>query len=382
MPSILNSDDGAVSGTSGLKSTGGNDGLLNIQSNGSTVVAVTGSGIAVTGTMSQTGASTFAAGTAGAPSITFTGDTNTGIFSPAADTIAFSEGGAEAARLDSSGRMLVGLSSAVTSWGSGVAQQIQSTASGVAYPGFSSYSFTNSAGAGGMINLGHSRSATVGTMTATQDNDVLGYLIFEGVNSSNALTGGAYIQVSQTGAAGASYIPGSMHFFTSNSTTGNAERARFNSTGALVFAGGTTTADGIGITFPATQSASSNANTLDDYEEGTWTPTDASGAGLTFTDVSGNYTKIGRMVFAQFALRYPSTANASNSLIGGMPFAPATGDSARQGFVSYTDESTLALILPEGGPATTAAPRNSGGAQLTNATLSSNYIWAELVYFV
>ena len=53
----------------------------------------------------------FAAGTASAPSITTTGDTNTGIFFPAADTIAFTEGGAEAARFDSSGRLLIGTTS-------------------------------------------------------------------------------------------------------------------------------------------------------------------------------------------------------------------------------------------------------------------------------
>ena len=47
-------------------------------------------------------------GTSAAPSITFTGDPNTGIFSPAADTIAFAEGGVEAMRIDSSGNMLVG----------------------------------------------------------------------------------------------------------------------------------------------------------------------------------------------------------------------------------------------------------------------------------
>ena len=93
MPAIINSDNGVSSGTPGLKTSGANDGLLNLQSNGSTVVAITGSGITVTGTVSQTGASTFAAGTAGAPAITTAGDTNTGIFFPAADTIAFTEGG-------------------------------------------------------------------------------------------------------------------------------------------------------------------------------------------------------------------------------------------------------------------------------------------------
>ena len=54
---------------------------------------------------------TFAAGSAAAPSITTTGDTNTGIFFPAADTIGFSEGGVEAARFDSSGNLGIGTAS-------------------------------------------------------------------------------------------------------------------------------------------------------------------------------------------------------------------------------------------------------------------------------
>jgi len=55
-----------------------------------------------------TGVSTVAAGSTAAPSITPTGDTNTGIFFPSADTIAFGEGGSEAVRIDSSGRLGVG----------------------------------------------------------------------------------------------------------------------------------------------------------------------------------------------------------------------------------------------------------------------------------
>jgi hypothetical protein len=53
-------------------------------------------------------------GAVGTPAYTFTGDTNTGMWSPAADTIAFSEGGAEAMRIDSSGNLLVGTTTALT----------------------------------------------------------------------------------------------------------------------------------------------------------------------------------------------------------------------------------------------------------------------------
>jgi hypothetical protein len=64
-------------------------------------------------TLGATGVATFSAGTVSAPAITTSGDTNTGIFFPAADTIAFAEGGAEAMRINSSGNVGIGTSSPV-----------------------------------------------------------------------------------------------------------------------------------------------------------------------------------------------------------------------------------------------------------------------------
>jgi len=77
-------------------------GALNI--NSATIGATTAAAGAFT-TLSATGVTTVQAGTAALPAITTTGDTNTGIFFPAADTIAFAEGGAEAMRINSSGQI-------------------------------------------------------------------------------------------------------------------------------------------------------------------------------------------------------------------------------------------------------------------------------------
>jgi hypothetical protein len=91
------------------------DGLFAAAGSGTSVGLNVGAGktLAVAGTMTVTGSASvvFAAGSAAAPSITTTGDTNTGIFFPAADSIGFTEGGVEAARFDSSGNLGIGTSS-------------------------------------------------------------------------------------------------------------------------------------------------------------------------------------------------------------------------------------------------------------------------------
>jgi hypothetical protein len=87
-------------------------GTASINING-TVGATTASSGAFT-TLSATGVTTVQAGTAALPAITTTGDTNTGIFFPAADTIAFAEGGTEVSRINSSGQTILGSNTSTT----------------------------------------------------------------------------------------------------------------------------------------------------------------------------------------------------------------------------------------------------------------------------
>jgi hypothetical protein len=86
----------------------------------------------------------------------------------------------------------------------------------------------------------------------------------------------------------------------------------------------TPTTSGAGITFPATQSASANANTLDDYEEGTWTPAITSENGsITAYTSEGTYTKIGNIVTVTGYTSLTTVGTAGGRLfIGGFPFTP------------------------------------------------------------
>jgi hypothetical protein len=81
-------------------------------------------------------------------------------------------------------------------------------------------------------------------------------------------------------------------------TVDSGQRTKFPTT--IGVGGATPSASGSGISFPATQSASSDANTLDDYEEGTFSPSFSGSGGsagaAAIAAVSGRYTKTGRIV--------------------------------------------------------------------------------------
>jgi len=201
-------------GSSDIHSTG----LTVNQINATGVVTATsfvGSGANLTGIAATTnvvtnslvvsGVSTFATGSVSAPSISPSGDSNTGIFFPAADTIAFGEGGVEAARIDSSGRLGLGVNSP-----SSKLHVIGGTTSGSVD--------TAAIFTGGVIN-------TIGSGARIYLSGVPGF----------ETTRGTYIE----GVFDTATNAHSLRFATNASTSDPVERARIDSSGRLLI--GTTT---------------------------------------------------------------------------------------------------------------------------------------------
>jgi hypothetical protein len=128
------------------------------------------------------------------------------------------------------------------------------------------------------------------------------------------------------GAVNSAYLSSSLSLVTPSVTT------------TLGVGGATPAASGAGITFPATQSASSDANTLDDYEEGTWTPiyygTSTAGT-TTYTNRGGTYRKIGSIVFVEANIQWSSATGTGQGYIGGLPFTTTSNSPTdSKGFVA------------------------------------------------
>jgi len=106
--------------------------------------------------------------------------------------------------------------------------------------------------------------------------------------------------------------------------------------------GATPSASGAGITFPATQSASSDANTLDDYEEGTWTI--SLGGTTAYQDRSANYVKIGKLVYVQGYIVVNTIGTGSATMISGLPFS-AESVSYGSGNSSYFASIATSIVF-------------------------------------
>jgi hypothetical protein len=380
------------------------------------------------------------AGSAAAPSITFTGDTNTGIYSPGADQIAISTGGFSRLFVDTGGRVGINKTPGV---GAGFSQRLQIKQTGDTYDGLqvekfdddsflgvgvynsvwsfvATYNTTGSylpvrfytgaserlriradgtfeiKGAGtagvspgfsvnpstpansfvidssgrllvgtssdfdGYLNQVSSTSGTLLSLRRTNSNPGsiklssgasgdnvgsgtnLGYLRWYGFHTS-ADYEAARISAEVDNTPGANDMPGRLVFSTTaDGAASPTERMRIDNAGRVLVGTSTANTSGAklqtsdGLTFPATQVASSDPNTLDDYEEGTWTPSVTNMTTTGSPAYGGRYRKIGSQVTIWFftttaggVATYAATSNSTS--VAGLPFTSGYDGAAASG---------------------------------------------------
>ncbi len=121
-------------------------------------------------------------------------------------------------------------------------------------------------------------------------------------------------------------------------------------------------------------------------QSGTFTPVDASGAGLVFGAASGRYRKYGDLVFWHAYILFPTTANASNTNIGGLPFAvnKSTNSMGRGGASVSLSNVGSAVGVMQGEPTTSNFQfwNPTALTQITNVTLSAKQLYIEGWYVV
>ena len=204
-------------------------------------------------------------------------------------------------RFDSSGRLLVGTSSARSNAFGQALHQVE----GGGTNAFSSVTITENSVFGGALVLAKTRGAAFQVVSS---GDNIGILSFQGADGS-VLREAARVDAQIDGTPGANNMPGRLVFSTTASGSSTpTERLRITSTGQVRLAGA-------GITFNGDTAA---ANELDDYEEGTWTP--SVGGNATYTSRGGTYTKIGRKVSVVGQIVINTLGTGSATTVSDLPF--------------------------------------------------------------
>ena len=182
-----------------------------------------------------------------ADKIIHTGDTNTAIRFPAADTVTAETGGSERVRIDSSGRVIIGHNASVAGDGS---SEFSFQIIGTTYvtSGLNQQRYANDV-SGPSIILSKSRATSVGTHTIVQNGDQLGKIRFYGSDGNDFNNYGAEIAGHVDGTPGSNDMPGRLLFkTTADGAASPTERLRIDSTGRMTQNGTTSIDTGSALT--------------------------------------------------------------------------------------------------------------------------------------
>jgi len=179
-----------------------------------------------------------------------------------------------------------------------------------------------------IVIFGRSSGTSLGSVNAVSNGYYYGRLSFQGADGSNMVEG-AHISGAVEGSPGTNVMPSKLIFATNSGGATTTDRIEIGSNGALKLLTGCP-----GIDFSAIQAAAvagtMSSETLDSYEEGTWTPTVQFGGnsvGLVYSNgQNGHYVKIGKYVAAQFGIRIQNRGTSTGDFqIAGLPFLSEQG---------------------------------------------------------
>jgi len=180
---------------------------------GGTTRLTADTGVSVNGTLAVTGAITSTSDLTVAEKVIHAGDTDTFVSFPAADTVSVETGGNEALRVDSSGRLLVGTSTARAVGGES-SPRLHIEGSGATSNSWINLTRFSANNGSSNIQFAKSRSNTPGTYTVVQDDDILGQLSFLGADGTDMANYAALIRAQVDGTPGSNDMPGRLVFST------------------------------------------------------------------------------------------------------------------------------------------------------------------------
>jgi hypothetical protein len=233
-----------------------------------------------------------------------------------------------------------------------------------------------------------------GGVSATNPYDGFGFGVnFQGRDYGNAIRDYAYVYSvmeatdSNAGGGDAGFTAGLRFYTNSGGASGTlpTEKLHINAAGDVTVNTGNLVigTSGKGIDFSATSDGSGTmtSEVLDDYEEGTWTPTSVTGDVTSFGNAT--YTKIGRVVTITVqAVRLSDFTTAAAITLGGLPYAQGTGYSV--GSVMVQNKDTTVSVVSLIASTTITFYENTTGAftalQHTGLTSASNQFYFTMTY--
>jgi len=264
--------------------------------------------------------------------IVHVGDGNTAVRFDT-DAVILRTAGTESLRIDPNQRVLIGgYSGGLVAWGQNNRFQVRgydwNTAGG-------QFAITGDHASGPNIIFAKTRGSDIGT--AVSNNDYLMVININADDGTDLATSAAAIKSQVSGTVASNRVDANLQLHTHNNGS-LAERLRVHATGEVTIPAGVTL--GTAIT------ANNSANTMADYETGTWTPSVNNGidGGASYSIQRGHYVKVGEFVHCSFFMRFVnsatgSTGNGNHFRMQGLPFNSlnASPQYSSGGVVTYTN---------------------------------------------